>query len=92
MITLPEDASAITNIHIVLEEVLEDNKTEVISDITVPFDGLEAQKINGVVSFYTAKNFLYIGIGEYDFLSRYQCKVAFANKAGEMSRYAIYKK
>jgi hypothetical protein len=92
MITLPNDASAITNIHLTLEKISEDNKTERISEITVPFDGSEAQKIKGVVSFYTAKNLLYIGIGEYDFLSRYQCKVAFINNAGEKSQYAIYKK
>jgi hypothetical protein len=92
MITLPNNASAITNIHLTLEKISEDNKTERISEITVPFDGSEAQKIKGVVSFYTAKNLLYIGIGEYDFLSRYQCKVAFINNAGEKSQYAIYKK
>jgi hypothetical protein len=92
MITLPKDASDITNIHLTLEKISEDNKTERISEITVPFDGSKAQKVNGVVSFYTTKNLLYIGIGEYDFLSRYQCKVAFINKAGQKSQYAIYKK
>lgn len=92
MITLPKDASNITNIHLTLEKISGDNKTERISEITVPFNGSEAQKVNGVVSFYTAKNLLYIGIGEYDFLSSYQCKAAFINKAGEKSQYAIYKK
>ena len=92
MITLPKDASTINNIYLTLEKISEDNKTERISEITVPFNWSEAQKVRGVVSFYTTRNLLYIGIGEYDFLNRYQCKVAFINKDGERSQYATYKK
>ena len=60
------------------------------SEITVPFDWAKAQKVEGVVSFYTTRNLLYIGIGEYDFLSRYHCKAAFLNASGEKSQYAVY--
>lgn len=92
MVTLPKDASIIKNIHLTLEKPLGEDKTENVSDITVPFDWTEAQKVDGVVSFYTTRNILYIGIGEYDLLRRYQCKVAFINESGEKSRYAIFKK
>tara|TARA_Y100000739_G_C20569342_1_gene446937 strand:+ start:965 stop:1411 length:447 start_codon:yes stop_codon:yes gene_type:complete len=92
MITLPKDPSVIKNIHLTLEKISEKNETERVSEITVPFDWAEAQKVEGVVSFYTTRNLLYIGIGEYDFLSRYQCKAAFINANGEKSQYVVYKK
>tara|TARA_B100000674_G_scaffold93741_1_gene66235 strand:+ start:75133 stop:75534 length:402 start_codon:yes stop_codon:yes gene_type:complete len=92
MMTLPKDASVIKNIHLTLEKLVGDNETVKISEIIVPFDWAKAQKVEGVVSFYTTRNLLYIGIGEYDFLSRYQCKAAFMNASGEKSSYAVYKK
>tara|TARA_B100000401_G_C52741404_1_gene688559 strand:- start:949 stop:1227 length:279 start_codon:yes stop_codon:yes gene_type:complete len=92
MMTLPDDPSVIKNIHLTLEKLVGDNQIERVSEITVPFDWAEAQKVEGVVSFYTTRNLLYIGIGEYDFLSRYQCKAAFINASGEKSQYAVYKK
>ena len=92
MMTLPADPSIIKNIHLTLEKIIQDDLTEKVCEITVPFDWVEAQKVEGVVSFYTTRNILYIGIGEYDFLSRYQCKAAFINSSGEKSQYAIYKK
>ena len=92
MITLPKDPSVIKNIHLTLEKFVGNNETESISEITVPFDWEEAQKVEGVVSFYTTRNLLYIGIGEYDFLTSYQCKAAFMNASGEKSQYAVYKK
>jgi hypothetical protein len=92
MITLPKDLSNIKKIHLTLEKISLDKTTEKISELTVPFDWSEAQKVNGVVSFYTTSNLLYIGIGEYDFLSSYQCKAAFINQSGVKSQYAVYKK
>lgn len=92
MITLPKDPSVIKNIHLTLERLVGENETERVSEITVPFDWAKAQKVEGVVSFYTTRNLLYIGIGEYDFLSRYQCKAAFINASGVKSQYAVYKK
>ena len=90
MMTLPDDPSVIKNIHLTLEKLVGDNEIERVSEITVPFDWVEAQKVDGVVSFYTTRNLLYIGIGEYDFLSRYQCKAAFINASGQKSQYAVY--
>ncbi len=92
MMTLPDDPSVVKNIHLTLEKLVGDNQIERVSEITVPFDWVEAQKVDGVVSFYTTRNLLYIGIGEYDFLSRYQCKAAFINALGQKSQYAVYKK
>ena len=92
MITLPKDPSVIENIHLTLERLVGENETERVSEITVPFDWTKAQNVKGVVSFYTTRNLLYIGIGEYDFLSRYQCKAAFINASGIKSQYAVYKK
>lgn len=92
MVTLPKDASFIKSIHLTLEKPFGENEMENISDIILPFDWAKAQEVDGVVSFYTTKNILYIGIGEFDLLKEYQCKVAFINKAGEKSRYAIFKK
>ena len=73
-----------------LEKISGDNKTERISELTIPFDWEKAHKVNGVVSFYSTNNLIYIGIGEYNFLSRFQCKVAFINASGERSQYATY--
>lgn len=92
MMTLPQDASIIKNIHLTLEKPVGDDETEYVTDIIVPFDWAEAQKIDGVVSFYNTRNILYIGIGEYELLRRYQCKAAFISESGEKSRYAIFKK
>tara|TARA_Y100000589_G_C27111221_1_gene612314 strand:- start:541 stop:990 length:450 start_codon:yes stop_codon:yes gene_type:complete len=90
MITLPQNTSSITDIHLTLEKISGDNKTERISELTIPFDWEKAHKVNGVVSFYSTNNLIYIGIGEYNFLSRFQCKVAFINASGERSQYATY--
>lgn len=92
MVTLPKDASFIKNIHLTLEKPLGENEMENVSDIILPFDWTKAQEVEGVVSYYTTKNILYIGIGEFDLLREYQCKVAFINESGEQSRYAIFKK
>ena len=92
MIALPKDLSDIKNIHLTLEKLVGENQTESVSEITVPFDWAAAKKVDGVVSFYATRGLLYIGIGEYDFLSSYQCKVAFINSIGQKSQYAVYKK
>jgi len=92
MVTLPKDASFIKSIHLTLEKPLGENEMENVSDIILPFDWTKAQEVDGVVSYYTTKNLLYIGIGEFDLLREYQCKVAFINELGEQSRYAIFKK
>ena len=92
MVTLPKDASFIKSIHLTLEKPLGENEMENVSDIILPFDWTKAQEVDGVVSYYTTKNLLYIGIGEFDLLREYQCKVAFINESGEQSRYAIFKK
>ena len=92
MVTLPKDPSIIKKVHLILEKPVGETDKENVSDIIVPFDWAEAQKVDGVVSFYTTRNILYIGIGEYDLLRRYECKVAFINEAGEKSRYAVFKK
>ena len=92
MVTLPSDPSVIENIHLILEKPLDEGGFEVISDLIVPFDWTKAQQTEGVVSFYTTRNLLYIGIGEFDLLRQYQCKIAFLDELGQKSRYAIYKK
>ena len=92
MVTLPSDPSVIKNIHLTLEKPASDGGFEIVSDLIVPFDWAEAQKTDGVVSFYTTRNLLYIGIGEFDLLRKYQCKIAFVDESGQKSRYAIYKK
>ena len=55
MITLPKDPSVIKNIHLTLERLVGENETERVSEITVPFDWAKAQKVEGVVSFYTTR-------------------------------------
>ena len=92
MVTLPSDPSVIKSIHLILEKPSNDGVLEVVSDIIVPFDWAKAQKTDGVVSFYTTRNLLYIGIGEFDLLRKYQCKIAFLDESGQKSRYAMYKK
>ena len=92
MVTLPSDPSVIKSIHLILEKPSSDGGLEIVSDIIVPFDWAKAQKTDGVVSFYTTRNLLYIGIGEFDLLRKYQCKIAFLDESGLKSRYAIYKK
>lgn len=92
MVTLPSDPSVIKNVHITLEKPVGELEKEKVSDIVVPFDWNEAQKVDGIVSFYTTRNILYIGIGEYDLLRRYECKIAFMDEAGNKSRYAVFKK
>ncbi len=92
MVTLPSDPSAIKNIHITLDKPVGDLEKENVSDLVIPFDWNAAQKVDGVVSFYTTRNILYIGIGEYDLLRRYECKIAFMDDKGNKSRYAIFKK
>ena len=92
MVTLPSDPSVIKSIHLTLENASSDGTYETVSDIIVPFDWTEAQKIDEVVSFYTTRNLLYIGIGEFDLLRQYQCKVAFIDSSGQKSRYAFYRK
>ena len=91
MATLPEDPSVIKSVHLVLEKTLDLGETEKVSDIIVPFDWAAAQKIDGVVSFYTTRNILYIGIGEYDLLRKYECKIAFLDEFGNESRFAVYR-
>lgn len=92
MVTLPSDPSAIKNVHITLEKPVGEAESEKVSDLIIPFDWSAAQKVDGVVSFYTTRNILYIGIGEYDLLRRYECKIAFMDETGNKSRYAIFKK
>jgi hypothetical protein len=92
MVTLPVDPSRIKNVHLILEKPTGDLERETLSDILIPFDWAKAQKVDGVVSFYTTRNILYIGIGEYDLLRRYECKISFLNENGEESRFAIFKK
>jgi hypothetical protein len=92
MVTLPDDPSFINSIHLTLEKPLSNGDLKLISDINVPFDWAEAQKTDGVISFYTTRNLLYIGIGEFDLLRKYQCKVAFVDDSGQKSKYAFYKK
>ena len=86
MVTLPSDPSVIKSIHLILEKPSNDGVLEVVSDIIVPFDWAKAQKTDGVVSFYTTRNLLYIGIGEFDLLRKYQCKIAFLDESGQKSR------
>lgn len=92
MVTLPGDPSLIKNVHITLEKPVGEGENEKVSDLIVPFDWTAAQKVEGVVSFYTTRNILYIGIGEYDLLRRYECKIAFVDESGKKSRYAVFKK
>ena len=92
MVTLPADPSSINNVHLVLEKSTIELEKETISDIVIPFDWAKAQNVDGVVSFYTTRNILYIGVGEYDLLRRYECKISFLNENGEESRFAIFKK
>lgn len=92
MVTLPSDPSSIKNVHITLEKPIGDLEKEKISDLVIPFDWNAAKKVEEVVSFYTTRNILYIGIGEYDLLRSYECKIAFMDDEGNKSRYAVFRK
>lgn len=92
MTTLPEDPSIIKKVHLKLEKPVGQFETEVISDIVIPNDWEAAKKVEGVVSYYTTRNILYIGIGEYDLLRNYNCKISFVDADGNESKAAVYKK
>lgn len=92
MATLPDNTSKIKNVHLVLEKSLADLNKEKVTDITVPFSYEGAQGVDNVVSFYTTRNILYIGIGEFDLLRNYECKISFIDDEGKESRAAVYKK
>lgn len=92
MTTLPEDASFIKKVHLKLEKPTGEFNSEVVSDIIIPNDWEAAKSVEGVVSYYTTRNILYIGIGEYDLLRKYNCKISFIDANGKESRAAVYKK
>lgn len=92
MTTLPDNTSKIKNVHLVLEKPIGEFEKEKVTDITVPFDWEGAQGVKDVVSFYTTRNILYIGVGEFDLLRNYECKISFIDETGKESRAAIYKK
>tara|TARA_B110000211_G_C14057199_1_gene543915 strand:- start:410 stop:844 length:435 start_codon:yes stop_codon:yes gene_type:complete len=92
MTTLPEDASFIKKIHLKLEKPVDGTKKKVVSDIVIPNDWEAAKNVEGVVSYYTTRNILYIGIGEFDLLRKYECKISFIDADGNESRPAVYKK
>jgi hypothetical protein len=92
MTTLPEDASFIKKIHLKLEQPVDGVDKKIVSDIVIPNDWEAAKGIEGVVSYYTTRNILYIGIGEFDLLRKYECKISFSDAKGNESRAAVYKK
>ena len=92
MTTLPEDASFIKKIHLKLEKPIDGTDKKVVSDIVIPNDWEAAKGVEGVVSYYTTRNILYIGIGEFDLLRKYECKISFIDVDGNESRAAVYKK
>lgn len=92
MTTLPEDASFIKKIHLRLEKPVSATEKTTISDITIPNDWEAAKGVKDVVSYYTTRNILYIGIGEYDLLRKYECKISFIDSDGNESRPAVFRK
>lgn len=92
MVTLPNNVDAIQSVRLKLNKPTGDNEVENVADLLIPFDWAGAKAVNEVVSFYTTRNILYIGIGEYDLLRKYECQIAFVNAAGEQSRFAVFKK
>lgn len=92
MTTLPEDASFIKKIHLKLEKRVSATEKKIISDIVIPNDWEAAKEVKDVVSYYTTRNILYIGIGEYDLLRKYECKISFIDSDGNESRAAVYRK
>lgn len=92
MTTLPEDASFIKKVHLKLEKPIGEFDSETVSDIIIPNDWEAAKTVEGIVSYYTTRNILYIGIGEYDLLRKYNCKISFIDGAGKESKAAVFKK
>lgn len=92
MTTLPETTEQIKSVHLVLEKRTEENSNQKISDVIIPFDWTAAQSVKDVVSFYTTSNILYIGIGEFDLLRSYECRISFIDDKGNESKPAIFRK
>lgn len=92
MTTLPEESDAIKKVRIQLLKPGANGVLEMVSDLKVPFDWQTAKSVEGVISFYTTRNILYIGIGEFDLLRKYECRISFINEKGDESRTAIFKK
>jgi hypothetical protein len=92
MTTLPEDATFIKKIHLKLEQLIDGTDKKTVSDIIIPNDFEAAKGVEGVVSYYTTRNILYIGIGEFDLLRKYECKISFIDANGNESRPAVYRK
>lgn len=92
MATLPNEVSVIKKVRLKLNKRLDNGEVESVADLLIPFDWAGAKTVDGVVSFYTTRNILYVGIGEYDLLRKYECQIAFVNAEGQESRFAVFKK
>lgn len=56
--------------------------------VPVTYDG--AMKTKNVISFYTTRNIIYIGVGDFKLYKKYRCKIAFIDKEGKSSPYVTY--
>jgi hypothetical protein len=73
-------------------EVVKDGESTLIKKVLVPLEYNTAVKTEGVVSFYTTSNIVYIGIGDFDLFRQYRCAIRFMDSNGEYSKSATFSK
>lgn len=73
-------------------EVVDNGESSLVKEVVVPLKYDAAVQTDGVVSFYTTSNIVYIGIGDFDLFREYRCTIRFVDSNGERSKAATFSK
>jgi len=89
MATIAGSIANIKKVKLTLEEI--DGASVILSnEFIVPVNYEGAMKTKNVVSFYTTRNIIYIGVGDFDLYKKYRCKISFIDKEGKSSQTSTY--
>lgn len=73
-------------------EVVDNGEASLVKKVLVPLKYDQAVKTEGVVSFYTTSNIVYIGLGDFDLYRKFRCAIRFVDANGEYSKSATFSK